>query len=413
MAPKKPTMLQRQRALRKQQQQTKQQSAKQLPPKGQSSADSRQARGQRTTTAKAQAANQQRVIARGMEGFIRRGKAQDKLDAAAKGTQGSGTRTAGAGGGLAKRQSSAVSQRTSGKPATQGGRVTPSASGQASSNRVQQVRVRDLGSTKPKPMSGGTPRALPPGNQGGQLARVARSAATTAGKVGAAGKVLPVVGTLLTASGEVSAMADRQKRWNDYKARTGLDKKTDAQTGGTRRGAAAGTRTNSSAKPTNPPLSSTGVRTPKGNTVATGSPEYNRYRQAQLDATKQRNTQVRDTTPSRQSSTQSGGGSTQSRSSSGGSTSRPMPRSSGPASNAGMKNQDPKFRGNLFEKTFGYKPGQAPDQQKARFKSVDNKFGQDSGYETKTKVDGSKYADKKPDMKKVKEYDRLRRKYYD
>ena len=307
-------MLQRQRALRKQQQQTKQQSSKQLPPKGQSSANSRQARGQRTTTAKAQAANQQRVIARGMEGFIRRGKAQDKLDAAAKGTQGSGTRTAGAGGGLAKRQSSAVTQRTSGKPATQGGRVTPSASGQTSSSRVQQVRVRDLGSTKPKSMSGGTPRALPPGNQGGQLARVARTAATTAGKVGAAGKVLPVAGTLLTAAGEVRAMADRQKRWDDYKKRTGLDKKTEAQTGGSRRGAAAGTRTNSAAKPTKPPLSSTGVRTPKGNTVATGSPEYNRYRQQQLDDNKRRNAQVRDTTPTRKSSTQSR---------SGGGTSRP------------------------------------------------------------------------------------------
>jgi hypothetical protein len=180
MAPKKPTMLQRQRALRKQQQQTKQQSAKQLPPKGQSSADTRQARGQRTTTAKAQAANQQRVIARGMEGFIRRGKAQDKLDAAAKGTQGTGTRTAGAGGGLAKRQSSAVSQRTSGKPATQGGRVTPSASGQASSNRVQQVRVRDLGTTKPSAMSGSGSRALPPGRAGGGLARVGSAAASAA-----------------------------------------------------------------------------------------------------------------------------------------------------------------------------------------------------------------------------------------
>jgi hypothetical protein len=173
-------MLQRQRALRKQQQQTKQQSAKQLPPKGQSSADSRQARGQRTTTAKAQAANQQRVIARGMEGFIRRGKAQDKLDAAAKGTQGTGTRTAGAGGGLAKRQSSAVSQRTSGKPATQGGRVTPSASGQASSNRVQQVRVRDLGTTKPSAISGSGSRALPPGRAGGGLARVGSAASSAA-----------------------------------------------------------------------------------------------------------------------------------------------------------------------------------------------------------------------------------------
>jgi len=114
--------------------------------------------------------------------------------------------------------------------------------------------------------------------------------------------------------------------------------------------------------------------------------------------------------------TQSGGGSTQSRSGGGG-TSRPAApaprRQPGPAADAGMKNQDKNYRGNLFEKTFGYKRGQAPDQQKSRFKSVDNKFGQDSGYEPNTKVDGSKYADKKPDMKKVKEYDRLRRKYYD
>jgi hypothetical protein len=301
-AKKKPTMLQRQRALRKQQQQTKQQSSKQLPPKGQSSADSRQARGQRTTTAKAQAANQQRVIARGMEGFIRRGKAQDKLDAAAKGTQGSGTRTAGAGGGLAKRQSSAVNQSTSGKPTTQGGRVTPSASGQASSNRVQQVRVRDLGSTKPKTMSGGTPRALPPGKQGGQLARVARTAASTAGKVGAAGKVLPVAGTLLTAAGEVRAMVDRQKRWDDYKKRTGLDKKTEAQTGGSRRGAAAGTR----AKPTSALQG------------RVGNANVNDLRRGQEEA---RKAQLERANRGQRNTTQSGGGSTQSRS--GGGTSRP------------------------------------------------------------------------------------------
>jgi hypothetical protein len=209
-----------------------------------------------------------------------------------------------------------------------GGAMAKSGAAKPSSPRtsapVEQVRVRDLGSSKPKQMTGGSQRALPPGRQGGAMARVARTAATTAGKVGGAGKALPVVGTLLTAAGEVSAMADRQKRWDDYKRRTGLDKKTPAQTGGTRRGGAAGSRTDSSAKPTKPPLSSTGVRTPKGNTVATGSPEYNRYRQAQLDANKKRNTQVRDTTPSRQAPTQSGGGSTQSRS--GGSGSSTMPR---------------------------------------------------------------------------------------
>lgn len=316
-AKKKPTMLQRQRALRKQQQQTKQQSQRQLPPG-------------------------------------KKGGSVDKPKAS--------------------------------KP-------TPPRSNQP----VERVRVRDLGSTKPKPMSGGTPRALPPGNQGGQLARVARTAVPTAGKVGSAGKVLPVVGTLLTAAGEVRAMADRQKRWDDYKKREGLDKKTDAQTGGSRRGAASGTR------PT--PTSALQGRV--------GSANVNNLRRSQEEA---RKAQLERANRGKGSSTQSGSGSTQSRSSSvsGSGSSRSMPRPQArPASNAGMKNQDPKFRGNLFEKTFGYKPGQAPDQQKARFKSVDNKFGQDSGYEPKTKVDGSKYADKKPDMKKVKEYDRLRRKYYD
>ena len=180
MAPKKPTMLQRQRALRKQQQQTKQQSAKQLPPKGQTSANTRQARVQRTSSAKAQAANQQRVIARGMEGFVRRGQAMDKLDKAAKGTQGSGTRTAGAGGGLAKRQSSAVATRQSGKPATTGGRVQPSVGGSSSSNRVQPVRVRDLGTTKPNQMGGNTPRALPPGRTGGAITRSTSGAGAAA-----------------------------------------------------------------------------------------------------------------------------------------------------------------------------------------------------------------------------------------
>ena len=198
--PKKPTMLQRQRALRKQQQQTKQQSSKQLPPKGQTSANSRQARSQRTTTAKAQAANQQRVIARGMEGFVRRGKAMDKLDKAAKGTKGSGTRTAGAGGGLAKRQSSAVTNRQSGKPATTGGRVQPSTGGGASSNRVQPVRVRDLGTTKPNQMSGNTPRALPPGRTGSALTRTARGAANVAKGARGAGRFLGPIGTALAAA---------------------------------------------------------------------------------------------------------------------------------------------------------------------------------------------------------------------
>lgn len=213
MAPKKPTMLQRQRALRKQQQQTKQQSSKQLPPNGQTSANTRQARSQRTSTAKAQAANQQRVIARGMEGFVRRGQAMDKLDKAAKGTQGSGTRTAGAGGGLAKRQSSAVTTRQSGKPATTGGRVQQSSGGSASSNRVQQVRVRDLGSTKPNQMGGSTPRALPPGRTGGAMTRStsgAGAAARGAASAGARG-LARGAGRLLGSAALPVAIAEQAK----------------------------------------------------------------------------------------------------------------------------------------------------------------------------------------------------------
>ena len=62
-----------------------------------------------------------------------------------------------------------------------------------------------------------------------------------------------------------------------------------------------------------------------------------------------------------------------------------------PQSNAGMKNQNKDYRGNLFEKTFGYKKGEAPDQLAKR----SNYAGTDTGYAPTTKVDKN-YADKKP-----------------
>lgn len=62
-----------------------------------------------------------------------------------------------------------------------------------------------------------------------------------------------------------------------------------------------------------------------------------------------------------------------------------------PQSNAGMKNQNKDYRGNLFEKTFGYKRGEAPDQLAKRA----NYAGTDTGYTPSTKVDKN-YADKKP-----------------
>lgn len=151
-------MLQRQRQLRAQQQQVRRASSNQLPASGGSSGNSRQARAQRANTTRAQAANNQRVINRGIEGFIRRGNAQDKLDKAAQGTRGSGTRTAGAGGGLARRPSSAVT------PANR------SQGGAAASTRVQPVRVRDV-TNKPQMTGSKSPARLPGGTGGADTVR--------------------------------------------------------------------------------------------------------------------------------------------------------------------------------------------------------------------------------------------------
>jgi hypothetical protein len=74
-----------------------------------------------------------------------------------------------------------------------------------------------------------------------------------------------------------------------------------------------------------------------------------------------------------------------------------------------MKNQDKNFRGNLFEKTFGYKRGEAPDQVKNKPSNFDTKS---DVYTPSTKVDGSKLNALKIDQKKVSEYNRRKGRYY-
>lgn len=314
-------------------------------------------------------------------------------------------------------------------PGTKGGDLATN--GTRRSRAEAKASAAAKGSTGPNRVGRSDARpALPPGKPGGALTRGSSGAlARTASSSGASalraaakagGGVLNKAVVPLAMAGEVNAMMDRDRRWNDYKERTGLNKKTDAQTGGTRRGAAAGTRTKPNATPTKPPVSSTGVRTPKGNAVPTGSPKYNDYRNKQLADERERLKGVGNTTapkPSTRSTSSAPASSSPARSSGG--SSRPKASSAPkPASNAGLKNQDKNYRGNVFEKTFGYKPGQAPDQVKAR----QDKAANPSNFDTKSnladelkvsKVDGSKYADKKPDMNKVKEYDRRKRKYYD
>ena len=92
------TMLQRQRRLRNMEQ-AKKNAAKKLPPKGGSTGNSLKATAQRGATRHKMAGKQAETFARGVGQMLKRGAARDKLDKAAKGTKGSGTRTAGAGGG--------------------------------------------------------------------------------------------------------------------------------------------------------------------------------------------------------------------------------------------------------------------------------------------------------------------------
>lgn len=141
-------------------------------------------------------------------------------------------------------QQQQVRQASSNKlpPGKKGGDVTKPKPGKTTATSkpapVQQVRVRDLGTTKPNQMGGSTPRALPPGRTGGALTRTssgggsaALRAATKSGR-GLLGKAA----VPLAMAGEVNAMMDRNRRWNDYKERTGLNRPTASQTGGTRRG---------------------------------------------------------------------------------------------------------------------------------------------------------------------------------
>jgi hypothetical protein len=114
-------------------------------------------------------------------------------------------------------------------PGKKGGAVTkpqtakPTATSKPSP--ISKVRVRDLGPTPPKQLSGASQRALPPGTKGGSLARGA------AAKAGGAGRVLGAAGAALgvpLAIKNIKDVADQNKRWDDYKKRTGISTKLDS-----------------------------------------------------------------------------------------------------------------------------------------------------------------------------------------
>lgn len=321
-------------------------------------------------------------------------------------------------------------------PSTEGGKRVGNSSQpwgerQGTSQRVQPVRVREAGRPQLPPAQTVPESRRLPGMQGPQPAqrpkqpgtsrptnssraqaaadklkkaaegtrstnvRTGNPARANLGALKGVGKVLGTVGIIGAMADEVKAMSDRSKSFSWNRPKT---------------------------KPDPNGRSSTGVRVSDNankrdyKAAPTGSQQYNDYRNQQIAAERERLKGVGNPPAAkpRASAPQS---SSTSRSSTGGRPSRPSTpaprRIPSPASDAGMKNQDKNYRGNLFEKTFGYKAGGAPDQVRDRTSNLSNKFGQDSGYQPKTKVDGSQFSDKKPDMAKVKEYDRRKRRYYD
>jgi hypothetical protein len=215
--------------------------------------------------------------------------------------------------------------------------------------------------------------------------------------------------------------AQRAKKYEVVNPDRGQNMLTKLQSG------TLGKPTNS-VKPDPNGRSSRGVNTPKGRTVATGSQQYNDYRNQQIAAERERLKGVGNAPkPAARPSASRPSQSTPSRSTASGSGSQrsAAPQATKPAM-PGRKFEEfnpgrgtSKSNNPLLDRDSGgmklrdrMKQRESSQQSEAASK-LSNKFGQDSGYETKTKVDGSKYADKKPDMKNVSEYDRRKRRYYD
>jgi hypothetical protein len=177
---------------------------------------------------------------------------------------------------------------------------------------IKDARAKSASTPKPSPASTPKPAA-------GTASRVASGAGKLAR---GAGRLLGAAGIAAAIPLEVNAMVERQKRWDAYKERTGLNKpKPSSSSSGTRTGTASG-------------------RTGRGGTTADSmgsrsSADTGRYIPG--------NQQVKPAAPKPAAKpkppapTQSGGGSTQSRSSGGGSSRPAAPAK--PASPAAPKDR--------------------------------------------------------------------------
>lgn len=225
---KRETFLQRQRRKLKTEKAIKA-SNKQLPSKGGSSSGSTKARVQRGMTRDKMAKDQVVNFGRALKRMLKQSAAQAKLNKAAKGTKGQGVRTAGAGGGLAKRPSSALARRT----APKGGPLTKSTGGGLKSkggalvkrnssptkSDVQKVKVKDLGTTKGGSTRTGQPaanRSRLPARKGGALVKSTKGALKAGAKGGG-----PGLGGLLSALQIGAAVGEAYKNTNRAPAKSG------------------------------------------------------------------------------------------------------------------------------------------------------------------------------------------------
>lgn len=194
---------------------------------------------------------------------------------------------------------------------------------------------------------------------------------TASGAAGAAGRLAGAAGRLLGAAGTAIAIpaaiknikdvAERNKRWEEYKERMGMNQKPNS-TNRTGQGSTAGTAAKPAAKPEAKPHTRRGQGSTDGRTTPSAKPQpkpeakpnwrnrtvnadVEQLRQGQNDAIRNHPGNKPAPKPSGSSSNPPtptrGSGSTSS-------ASKPTPKPAGkvPSSNAGMKNQDKNFRGN-------------------------------------------------------------------
>lgn len=422
-------MLTRQRQLLQQQQATKRTASTQLPPAGGSSAGRPKAVAQRTAAAVRQKVQQDVTVTRALADNMRRNQERanrqippDKSPKVRRVGPGGanpspqGQLPPGQRGGEIRSRGGALATRSSGGPITRSSSaVTPTNSG----GPVQPVRVQDLGNTTARQLPG--QRSLTGGTGG---ADTVRGSGVRTGRPGAPRPALPS-----SVAGTAAKPAVKGARLGGMAA-AAIGEVAGAALSPLAR--AAGTKLGQALRPVGraiddrlPGINSKDEAarrqrsTPLRQMTADERRRATPLRQATpTDATPRRATPTpKPSTAAPTRSTTSRGSSAPTRTST---TTRPgsapARRAAAPASNAGMNNQDKNYRGNLFEKTFGYKPGEAPSQVKSRQDKAANPDNFDTKadtYQPQTKVDGSRFADMKIDMKKAKEYDRRKRRLND